>query len=137
MEVDIDRPSCSSCAQAHGCGLGNGAGPARSAPIRLHLMANAEEGKAVSLQVPDKQLLHGVLLAYVVPLLLGLAGAIVAQALVGMLGGEQMNREPLLAAPAGFACGLALGIANLWRSGRKGVFGQVHHCIDISADEPH
>lgn len=107
--------ACGGCAQSGSCAhgavgetldqaLGKGRKPLL---IRLPNTIGARPGDAVVIHAADGMVLRAVWLAYGIPLLLALAGALVANALTGS--------EPL--ALAGLLSGLAAGMLWLCRHG--------------------
>ncbi|MEW6163816.1 MAG: SoxR reducing system RseC family protein [Pseudomonadota bacterium] len=98
--VRVAAPSaCASCGSRGACG--------GERTIELPAPAGVRPGAAVTLAVPDADLLRGALLAYLLP-----AGAMLAGALALADAGD-------LAAAAGALCGLGLGLIALRRFGRR------------------
>lgn len=84
-------PACGACAQKEGCSSA-GLEPPVNAPtgnsrkqplLRLPNTIHAAPGDSVVIRAPDGMVLRAVWLAYGVPLLLGIGGAMVATALWG------------------------------------------------------
>jgi len=106
VALQAESPSlCSSCAKFQGCGMQVFDGlTAERQPLVRELpqsLSHLEAGDTVSLSLPSAILLRGVLLAYLLPLLLSLGGAILGAAISDG------------AAAGGLLTGLAAGYAVL------------------------
>ena len=101
VEVPGRAPSCGSCKTTDACQeglLGLSAGPRR---YRLENRIGARVGDHVQLAVADGTLWRAALASYVLPLLLGIAGALIGQSLAG-------DTWAVMGTLAGLGCGLAL-----------------------------
>lgn len=101
VEVPGRAPACGSCKSADDCQsglLGLSAGARR---YRVANLVGARVGDRVSLNVEDGTVWRASLASYVLPLLLGIGGAVLGQSVAGDVGGA-------VGLLAGLACGLVL-----------------------------
>lgn len=140
----ISRSSCQSCAVKAGCGHGvlNQMGSGRHHHVRALLQgidpATVEVGDTVEIAIPDRVLVGGALLVYLLPLVTLLAGAGFASHLLsGWLGADV---AAFIGALSGFGFGLVAvklhSLAHRNRPGYQPRVVRVSGCAAVGVSPP-